>query len=178
MKKIVSISLIFTLSLGPLKANSIKKQKKEVQYNINQLALPSDVESIKKSAGAIYYSPSIKGKVLIPVHIWGSVKNSGIHFVPVNTNLISGISLAGGPSFGNTANNVYVTTTRNGKREKLQFDISKGGSLDLEDFKLQPGDTVYIPQDTFYQDRAYYTSMVGVIATILSSILLYRQVKN
>ena len=72
----------------------------------------------------------------------------------------------------------YVTTTRSGKREKLYFDISEGGDLSLEDFKLLPGDTVYVPQDTFFVNRSYYTSLIGVIATILSSILLYRQVKN
>ena len=71
---------------------------KKSNYNIRQLALPSEVEDIGKSSGSIYYSPSIKGKVLIPVHFWGSVKKTGLHFIPVDTNLISGISLAGGPA--------------------------------------------------------------------------------
>lgn len=180
MKKWISLLLVFTLSHNPVFAKN-KKAKESANgsnYNIRELALPSEVENVGKSAGSIYYSPSVKGKVLIPVHFWGSVKKTGLHFIPVDTNLISGISLAGGPNSGNATDDVYVTTSRAGKREKLHFDISEGGDIKLEDFKLQPGDTVFIPNDTYLADRAYYTSLIGVIATILSSILLYRQVQN
>jgi len=60
----------------------------------------------------------------------------------------------------------------------MSFDITQGGDLTLEDFKLRPGDTIFIEKDTYRQDRAYYTSLFGVILTVLSSILLYRQVKD
>lgn len=148
------------------------------QYNIRELALPSEVDSLGKKGGAIYYSPSVKGKVLIPVHMWGEVRNSGLHFVPLDTNLINGISLAGGPTGSSDLEDVVVTTTRDGKRERMTFDLSDGGDLSLEDFKLKPGDTVFVEKDTFRLDRAYYTSLFGVVLTLLSSILLYRQVKN
>ncbi len=158
--------------------NKLVKKSDQAQYNIRELALPSEVDNLGKRGGAIFYSPSVKGKVLIPVHMWGEVRNSGLHFVPLDTNLINGISLAGGPTGNSDLEEVVVTTTRDGKRERMSFDLSDGGELSLEDFKLKPGDTVFVEKDTFRQDRAYYTSLFGVVLTLLSSILLYRQVKN
>ncbi len=177
MRKAISLFLVLTLA-SPAYAEDKKTKMDSTNYNIRELALPSEVGNISKKAGAIYYSPSVKGKVLIPVHFWGQIKNTGLHFVPVDTNLINGLSLAGGPSALAEFDEVYVTTKRSGKREKLTFDISEGGAIDIEDFKLQPGDTVFVPQDNFYRDRSYYTSLTGVVVTVLSSILLYRQVRN
>ncbi len=148
------------------------------QFNIRELALPSEVDKIGKKAGSIFYSPSVKGKVLIPVHIWGEIRNAGLHFVPLDTSLITGLSLAGGPTTSSKLDTIQVTTTREGKREKLTFDVTQGGDLSMEDFKLRPGDTIFIEKDTFTIDRAYYTSLFGVVVTVLSSILLYRQVRN
>ena len=176
--KAFSILLILNLLFSPIALAKSKKDKSKSQYNIRELALPSEVENIGKKSGSIYYSPSVKGKVLIPVHFWGQVKNSGLHFLPVDTNIINGISLAGGPANNAELDNIKVTTKRTGKREKLKFDLSGGGAIDLEDFKLQPGDTVFVPEDTFRQDRNYYTSLTGVILTLLSSILIYQQVKE
>lgn len=177
MKKIIITIAIHWMIFAPVQAKSNKKSKNS-DYNIQELALPSEVENISKRGGSVYYSPSVKGKVLIPVHFWGSIKNTGLHFIPLDTNVINGISLAGGPDTNAEFDEVYLSTTRNGKRERLTLDISNGGNLALEDIKLQPGDTIFIPRDNYLQDRAYYTSLIGVIATILSSILLYREVKR
>lgn len=182
MRRVASILLIFSLFNTSIFAqtNSLKSTKGQVKndsLNIRQLALPSEVENIGKRSGSVFYSPSVKGKVLMPVHFWGQIKNSGLHFIPINTNLVSGISLAGGPNVSADYEEVFVTTTRSGKREKLQFNLDEGGELSLEDFTLKPGDTVFIAKDNFTQDRAYYTSLVGVIATVLSSILIYQQIK-
>ncbi len=179
MKKMMTFLLVFLL-IQPSFAKKKKenKSKDAVSYNIRELALPSEVENIGKKAGSIFYSPSVKGKVLIPVHFWGQIKNTGLHFIPLDTNLINGISLAGGPSADAVFDDVYVTTSRDGERKKLSFDISEGGNIDIENFKLQPGDTIFIPKDNFYRDRSYYTSLVGVVLTVLSSILLYRQVQK
>jgi len=155
-----------------------KNNQTQREYNIRELALPSEVDGIVKKPGSIFYSPSVKGKVLIPVHIWGEIRNSGLHFIPLDTNLINGLSLAGGPTSSSKLDNVKVTTTREGKREKLSFDVTKGGDLTLEDFRLKPGDTIFIEKDNYRQDRAYYTSLIGVALTVLSSILLYQQVNK
>lgn len=177
MRRVAALILIFTFSHTSAFAQK-KKSAPIKDLNIRELALPSEVEDINKKSGAVYYSPAVKGKVLMPVHFWGHLKNSGLHFIPISTNLINGISLAGGPNSDAQFEEIHVTTSRNGKREKLTFDISDGGDLTLEDFELKPGDTVFIPKDNFYQDRAYYTSLIGVIATIISSIFIIEQIKD
>lgn len=155
-----------------------KPGKKAHNFNIRELALPSEVEGMAKNSGAIYYNPSVKGKALVPVHFWGEIQRSGLHFVPVDTNLLSGLSLAGGPRSTALLDEVIVTTLRSGQRERKEFNLKEGGYKDSADFLLQPGDTVFIKKDTFNEDRNYYTSLFGVFVTILSGILLYRQVDS
>ncbi len=180
MKKIKFILISYSLLLNTLVfAKPVKESKVNLPtFNIRELALPSEVEGIGKSAGAIYYSPSVKGKALMPVHFWGQVQKTGLHFIPVDTNLLSGLSLAGGPKDKAILSRVMVTTKRTGQRKKLEFNLEEGGSIDSADFSLQPGDTVYLKKDTYFENRSYYTSLIGVVATILSSVLLYREVKR
>lgn len=147
-------------------------------YDIRQLALPSEVKDLGKAVGSIYYSPSIKGKVLIPVNIWGDVGRTGLHFVPVDTTLVMGLSLAGGPSSRAKLSDIKLNRTENGKNKEYSFDLSSGGAVDAQAFSLKPGDTIFVENDKFYENRGYYTSLIGVIATILSSVLLYREVKK
>ena len=152
--------------------------KNNDEFDLNTLALPSEVKNIGKSGGSIYYSPSIKGKILIPVNIWGEVRKSGLHFLPLDTTLVQGISLAGGPS--NNANLEKVKLSRRDKFKILSesFDLREGGSDEAALKILKPGDTVFVEKSNYNEDRAYYTSLFGVVATILSSILLYREVQD
>jgi hypothetical protein len=181
MKKIFChiLSFLLFIQAPSLFAQNVNKaKKKDRDFNIRELALPSEVQNVGKKSGSIYYSPSVKGKVLIPVHFWGEIKFTGLHFVPLDTSLINGISLAGGPAQDAILDKIHVTTRRSGEPEKFEFDISKGGDKEIDDFALRPGDTIFIEKSTFRQDRAYYTGLIGVIATILSSVLLYREVKK
>ena len=65
-----------------------------------------------------------------------------------------------------------------GKISNSFFNLEKGGSNEAALRKLKPGDMVFVEKDYWYENRAYYTSLIGVVATLLSSILLYRQVKK
>jgi hypothetical protein len=176
MNTITKALLIFCLFNQQLLAG--KPKESSSNYNIRELALPSEVDNLPKKTGAIFHSPSVKGKVLIPVHFWGAVGKTGLHFVPLDTNLINGLSLAGGPRNDANLDNVRITSSREGVRKSFNFDLNEGGDLKLEDFKLRPGDTIFIQKDTFREERAYYTSLVGVVLTVLTSILLFREVRK
>jgi hypothetical protein len=177
MKQLLLSFISLNLLLSP--AVVWAKKGKTSKYNLQKLVLPSEVDGIGKSSGSIFYSPSIKGKVLIPVHMWGEIGRSGLHFVPIDTTLISGLSLAGGPS--GTAKLEEVKVTRkltSGKYEDRIFDISSGGREDAYSYKLKPDDTIYLKKDRFDANRSYYTSLIGVAVTILSSVLIFRQVEK
>ena len=91
-----------------------------------------------------------------------------------------GLSLAGGPTGTARLDNISLTRKNfeTNKYEEYSFDFEKGGESDIHNFKLRPGDTIFIEKNEFINNRAYYTSLVSVVATILSSILVYREVKK
>jgi hypothetical protein len=153
-------------------------QEKSTGINLRDLALPSEFEGIKKEAGAVYYSGTSKGKALIPVNVWGEVNKAGLHYLPIDTDLVLGLSLAGGPKSTAQLSKIKVTRNNNNQISEYKFDLSEGGTPEAYKLKLEPGDTVFVEREYFYENRAYYTSIIGVFATVLSSILLYRQVKN
>ncbi len=178
--KIITCLKVYICSLSLLicSSSALAEGEQVVGYNIKEFTLPSEVKDLPKSSGAVYFSPSVKGKVLIPVHFWGAVNRAGLHFVPVNTTFVNGLSMAGGP--GSTADLKEVKLTRKNKEtfETLKFNLTEGGSAKAYEETLRPGDSIFIPKDTFTENRAYYTGLIGVFATVLSSVLLYRQVKN
>lgn len=148
------------------------------EIDLQDLALPSEVKDLNKATGAVYYSTTNKNKPLMPVHMWGEVNRSGLHYIPVDTKLVKGLSFAGGGSGSADLEEVTVTRIENGKAIKKEFDLSGGGTIDAHDFILKPGDTVFIANDRFYVNRAYYTSLAGVVVAILSSIILYKRIED
>lgn len=176
-KRILPTLLSYLLIFNPVLAKAPKKQDSK-EFNIRELALPSEVKQLSKATGAVYYSPSVKGKVLIPVHFWGEINKSGLHFVPLDTTLIQGLSMAGGPKVRAKLDSIRLTRRADGKISNTYFDVQEGGAVDAFNTALLPNDTIFIEKNDYLEDRSYYTSLFGVIATVLSSILLYREVKK
>ncbi len=173
MKKI-GHKIIVLLSLLSLSSLSFARNK----MNLSDLALPSEVKSLRKQPGSVYYSPTSKGKPLIPVHFWGEIKKSGLHYVPVSTNLIKGISLAGGLTSTAELEEVKLTRVEKKGPEHKVFDLSAGGDANAYSQTLKAGDTVFVQKSRFYENRSYYTSLIGVLATIVSSYAIMREVKK
>ena len=119
IKKLITWLILFTLSSTALA---------EGRISLNDLALPSEVKNLKKFPGSIYYSPTSKGKPLVPVHFWGEIKKSGLHYIPVDTPLISGISLAGGLTSSADLEEVKITRHDGKDLVSEKFDLSSGGS--------------------------------------------------
>jgi hypothetical protein len=145
---------------------------------LNDLALPSEVKDLNKTTGAIYYSSTNKNKTLMPVHFWGEVGRSGLHYIPVDTKLVKGLSFAGGGSNSADLSEVVINRLDGKNVKRMEFNLSEGGDIDAHEYTLRPGDTVYIPKDRFYENRAYYTSLVAVAVAILSSVLLYYRIQD
>ena len=168
--------------LAAEKENSIKTNEEEqsqpATINLQDMALPSDLKDLVKQGGAIYYSSPTKNKVLMPVHFWGFMQKPGLHFLPTETPFIKALSMTGGPLPGAKLENVYLTRIENGATHKYEFDVSEGGSEETHKFTIKPGDIVFIPQDHYIENRAFYTSLIGVAISLLSGILIYRQVRN
>jgi len=173
MKKIVHKTLIM-MTLLSLSSLAVARDK----LNLSDLALPSEVKNLRKQTGSIYYSPTSKGKPLIPVHFWGEVKKSGLHYIPVSTNLIKGISLAGGLTSSAELEEVKLTRVENKSPEHKVFNLEAGGDINAYNQQLRAGDTIFVKKSRFYENRTYYTSLIGVLATIVSSYAIMRELKD
>ncbi len=149
----------------------------EISNNLSmqELALPSEVKDLAKQSGSIYYNTAIKNKVLIPTHIWGEVFKPGMHFIPTDTTLIKGLSMAGGPNGMAKLDEVIVTRVlTNGVIKKYEFDLTSGGKENIHQFKLEAGDSIFVTKDQFLENRTYYTSLIGVVLSIITTAIVIK----
>lgn len=153
--------------------------KSATDLSLQEITLPSEVKDLSKQSGSIYYNSSVKNKVLIPAHFWGEVGKPGLHFIPTDTTLIKGLSMAGGPTGGARLEDIVLTrTTTEGKLIQHEFNLTDGGDAEAYAFKMVPGDSVFIKKDQFREDRSYYTSLIGIAISIISTVVLLQNVKK
>jgi hypothetical protein len=148
--------------------------------NLDDLTLPADLGDFKlREGGAVFYSPTIKNRVLIPIYFWGEVQKAGLHYLPVGTSFVKGLSIAGGPSSMALMTNVRIIRTEDGKTQTFVFDLlDESKDQSTHDFILRPSDVVRIDRDDYFQNRAYYTSLIGIGVTILSGILTFQAIQK
>lgn len=170
----ITIILVFT----SIFTASSHASEVENSVSIKNFVLPSEVKNLGKLSGSIYYNKSIKGKALIPVHFWGEVRTPGLHFVPVDTKFIEALSMAGGPS--SLANLEKVKLVRRSDRDvkTIEFDLTEGGSNEPYSTVVKPSDSVFVPRDYWRTDRTYYSSLINVGVTLLTGILIYKQIQD
>ena len=173
----MSFILFFCFTLGQI-CPSIAFAEEAQNYNLQELAFPNEVKDQGKSAGTIYYSPTVKNKVLVPVSIWGEVFKPGLHFLPIDTSLVKGLTLAGGPTGSSKLNNIKVIRKEGDKQTGYTFDLREGGEAKSHEFALKQGDVVYVERDRFFENRTYYTSLIAVGVSILSGFLIYQRVRD
>lgn len=181
--RIMSFILIFCLvPFGTFSSafadSKVKAEAEGEPYNLQELAFPSEVKDQGKAPGSIYYSPTVKNKVLIPVNMWGEISKPGLHFVPINTTLVKGLTLAGGPTGNGKLENIRLIRREGDKQVGYKFDLEDGGDVETNDFVLKQGDVVFIERDQFFQNRAYYTSLIALGVSILSGILIYYNIQK
>jgi hypothetical protein len=177
IKKVLITSIIFNLTSMTSIALA-HEMENNTKFNLKELVLPSEIGKLGKSPGALYYSSTIKDKVLMPVHFWGQVGKSGLHYLPMGTTVINGISMAGGPKTDAILDEIKLTRRNGDQINEKVFNISEGGDKKAYFEQLRPGDTIFIKRSTFREDRIYYTGLIGIMSTLLSSILLWREVKK
>ena len=152
MQPYLAIFLISTIAIGP---------------NLSVALADTSVESLHKRppniparSNAEYYSPSPDSTIVMPVNIWGNVKEPGLHYLPPGSNLHQSVSAAGGPS--DTADLSSVRILRGGK-------TSYADLLGPKSVPLQENDYVYV-------DRNYRNDLpiwFSGISTVVSIVTLY-----
>ena len=157
LKRIISLFLIIYLVFFQ-GLNLIWAQTKEIKENI-------------RDTGQDYYlAPGTNNQLLIKVNVWGEVFKPGIVEVPDKTDLLSLISMAGGPTENAKLNKVKIVSN---------FSKNKTITINLKDYlqngkthklpSIKPGDTVIVPRNSFHSISKYITFVynLAVIASVI-----------
>ncbi len=123
--------------------------------------------------GAQYYIGS-QNELLMAVNIWGLVLKPGQYLVPSNTDLMTLISVAGGPLYKARLDNIKVIRSSTAGSEVLTININKFLKTGDERLipKLQPGDTVII-SGSLGELTTQIVSVIAQLAVIANVYYLF-----
>lgn len=118
--------------------------------------------------GSVYQYPgSGNEQLMINTYIWGQVKSPGLYQIPDNTDLLTLISSAGGPTEDAKLSKVKIIRPTTEGEKVIYVDLQK--YMKTGDMKLipimQPGDTVFIGGTAFYA--------VERVASFLGNLVIF-----
>jgi hypothetical protein len=129
------------------------------------------------SQGSVYlYSGTLAGaeQLKIKAYIWGQVRNPGLYIVPDNTDLLTLISSAGGPTENAKLSKIrIVRPTAEGEKIRWVYlkEYVETGNYDLIPI-LQPGDTIIVSGTIYYafQKMAQFLSQVAIVLSVYTAL--------
>jgi hypothetical protein len=111
----------------------------------------------------------------INAYIWGEVEKPGLYLVPDNTDILTLLALAGGPSDDARLQDIRIVRSYGTQEETITIDLESylnTGDKDYN-FTLKPGDTVIV-RGTFYRkfkDFVTFMSEIGIILSVYLAII-------
>ncbi|MCK4311571.1 MAG: SLBB domain-containing protein [Candidatus Cloacimonetes bacterium] len=129
-------------------------------------------------ASIYLYSGTLAGteQLKIKTYIWGQVQKPGLYIVPDNTDLLTLISSAGGPTENAKLSKVRIIRSTPEGEEVIWINLKKyieTGDSNLIPV-LQPGDTVVISGSTYYA----FTKAVDWLSQIAIIMSVYVAISN
>jgi len=129
--------------------------------------------------GAVYqYSGSLTGteQLKIRTYIWGQVRNPGLYIVPDDTDLLTLISSAGGPTENAKLSKVRIIRSTIEGEKVMNIDLKEyltTGQTELIPI-LKPGDTIIVSGSTYYA----FTKAVNWLSQIAVILSVYVAINN
>ncbi len=129
--------------------------------------------------GAVYqYSGSLTGtqQLKIRTYIWGQVRNPGLYIVPDDTDLLTLISSAGGPTENAKLSKIRIIRSTEEGDKVIWIDLQEyleTGQPELIPI-LKPGDTVIVSGSTYYA----FTKAVNWLSQIAVMLSVYVAISN
>lgn len=124
-----------------------------------------------KTIPKYYLAPGTDNELLIKVNVWGEILKPGIFEVPDNTDLVSLLSIAGGPT--ENAKLSCVKILRNHLEEEKIIEVNVKNYMKNGNYKeipmLKPGDTVMVPKKSSFSLSKTITFVynIAVIASVV-----------
>ena len=111
------------------------------------------------------YIASDDGTLMMYVNIWGHVKTPGTYLVYEGIDLLTLISLAGGPQSGANLNNVEIIHDKS-TSPITKINLNKYINSDKTDIVIKPHDTIYIKESM----SSYLFTKVNLLNTLLQIV--------
>lgn len=105
------------------------------------------------------------GSLLMYVNIWGHVKNPGTYLVYEGIDLLTLISLAGGPQSGANLNKIKIIHANN-SNPTTELNLNKYIKSDKSSIIINPHDTVFI-NESF---SSYFFTKANLLNTLLQIV--------
>lgn len=137
----------------------------------------SDSPAVATSSAYVYSGPSgTVDQLKIYTYIWGQVRSPGLYLVPDNTDLLTLISLAGGPTENAKMSRVRIVRQTDEGDKIIWIDLRdyvQTGNQELIPM-MKPGDTVVISGSTFYA----FSKVADFLSKVVIVLSVYNMVVN
>jgi hypothetical protein len=161
MKKFVLAGIFFMITM--------------VIFAQNDAGVPMSFSSFNSGSAYLYSGTLTETEQLkIKTYIWGQVRKPGLYIVPDNTDLLTLISLAGGPTEDAKLTKVKIVRPTTKGKKVILVNLKK--YMENGDDKmipiLKPGDTVVISGTVYYAFRkgAQFLSNVAIVISVYSAL--------
>jgi hypothetical protein len=132
-------------------------------------------EQYKSRISEFYYSRT-GTEILKPVQIMGQVGRPGLYHLPVNTSLLTLLTISGG-TVQDADNAKMLVRTPQGVREENLYQMIKEG----RDISLTGGEIIVVPQKTPWIQADVVngvTVLTGIMTAILTGLLVSNELKK
>lgn len=126
-----------------------------------------------------YYDYSDPGTVNIKVAVWGYVRFPGRYTVPINTNMVDLISLAGGPVVDANLDDIRLyKVDESANQEMLKYNYNdllwSEGLMNTPDKipGLEAGDVLVVPGEPKYFFRENLSMWLSILSALISLTIL------
>lgn len=129
-----------------------------------------------------YFAGAYPGTVMMKVNLLGGVNKPGVYNVPVNSELTSVLTYAGGPSKEAEVGEVFIRSKKGSDYEVKKVNLENFFKDSNEKpFRLKPDDYVYVKQgEELINNNVYRASMVisAIVGVVLTGLLIDRTLQK
>lgn len=144
-------------------------------FGQNNAGVPTNFNSFSNGSAYLYSGTLTETEQLkIKTYIWGQVRKPGLYIVPDNTDLLTLISLAGGPTEDAKLTKVKIVRPTTKGKKVILVNLKK--YMESGDSKmipvLKPGDTVILSGTVYYAFRkgAQFLSNVAIVISVYTAL--------
>ncbi len=150
-------------------------------FNLPSVKASQEVFSLKKEVPnntQEYYAGAMPGAVMMKVSVLGAIHKPGVYNVPVNSELNSVLSYAGGPTVDAKLDEIMVRSNEGDKSKVNQVDLENFfRDEDTTPFRLRPNDYIYVEQKEkiISSEILQTTTLVSSLLSIVVALIIIDQ---